>query len=127
MGVISMSTPLTDSLLLESTFDAPVQRQKREKIASPSRNDCIPVMVYRTPEKSALASCILKPVTQLYFPYTLPALLNCDVIWHMGYFFNSDKYPRPNWSGFMQSMTTGSHLPPAEITMLLIIDLNLND
>jgi hypothetical protein len=65
MGITSVLTPLTDSLLSDSTGDAPIQRLKRVKVASLISNDCIPVVVYWSTEKSALASCVRKPVTQL--------------------------------------------------------------
>jgi hypothetical protein len=47
---------------------------KKSESVTLSSNDCIPVVGILAGhlKKSALALCIVKPVTQLYIPYALP-------------------------------------------------------
>ena len=107
MGVISMLTPKTANTVdvRQGTFcDDHVQRLKRMKVGDLSRNKTIPILTCKSTEPSKLATFILQPTTHLQFPYTLPVALNCDLTWHVGYFFKDVQQSRPNWSGYMQSV-----------------------
>lgn len=64
-----------------------------------------------------------KPITERYHPCTLPQILTIDQLWYFANIFSKLPTPRPNLSGYMQSVTGGTHPPPSKITMVPIIDL----
>ena len=59
--------------------------------------------------------------------YVLPPAVNDDLLWHIGWYFRDESEPRPNWCGFMQDVTSGSHLPASDIRLLSMIDMNPSD
>ena len=69
----------------------------------------------------------MKPIQALQFPYTLPSSINLNLIWHAGGLFRSMLGSRPNWSGFMHHVSTGSHPGTADILFLPVIDLKSSD
>ena len=72
-----------------------------------------------------MRSIKFKPIEELlYVPFTLPSTISTDLLWHSAGLLRNLEKPRPNWSGFMQMVTTGEHLPRSNITMLPIIDLD---
>jgi hypothetical protein len=126
-GVIAMSTSLTGELPQGSFGTIGLRRMERVRVSELQRTNAIPIITYRSPDESPLTTFKFKPILELQFPYKLPESFNCDVLYHAGYFSHSSLSPRPNWSGFMQVISVGSHPPPANISMLPIIDLNSND
>lgn len=56
------------------------------------------------------------------FPLILPSS-NADDVWKAAGIFIKEENPRPNWSGYMQTFSTGNHPPDSTISMLPIIDL----
>jgi len=126
-GAIAMSTSLSSELPRGSFGATSLRRIERVKVSDLHRTNSIPIVTYRVPDQSPYVTYKFKPVLELQFPYALPASINCDIVYHTGYFSHSSLSPRPNWSGFMQFISVGSHTPPADISMLPIIDLNSND
>ena len=59
--------------------------------------------------------------------YVLPDAVNDDLLCHIGWYFRGESEPRPNWCGFMQDVTSGSHLPASDIRLLSMIDMNPSD
>ena len=59
--------------------------------------------------------------------YIQPVSHKLDLLWHAEWYFRGEDDPRPNWSGFMQDITVGTHLPPGHFRVLPIIDLNSGD
>ena len=57
-------------------------------------------------------------------PYTLSPDINCDVLWHTGWLFESRQSKYPNWSGFMQNIRSDIIAETSEVHLLPIIDLN---
>ena len=57
-------------------------------------------------------------------PYTLPSDINCDVLWHTGWLFESRESKHPNWSGFMQNISTNTIAEKSDVHLLPIIDLD---
>ena len=90
-------------------------------------NKGVPISQYILPQKPALSSLKMKPIQALHFPYTLPSSINLDLIWHAGGLFRSTLGSRPNWSVFMQHVSTGSHPETADVLFLPIIDLKSSD
>ena len=50
--------------------------------------------------------------------------MQLDLLWHAAHVFQQF---RPGWSGYMSNVSAGSHPGKAEITMLLIINLDPTD
>jgi len=51
--------------------------------------------------------------------------MNFDLVWHLpwlSWFCRGITVPRPNWSGYMPSVVTGEHGPPAVIEMKPLLD-----
>ena len=65
-----------------------------------------------------------KRLVELEVPYVLPGSFDSALLWHSTWSFCSCDDLRPSWTGFMQDVSTGTHPPPSDITMLPIIDLN---
>ena len=127
MGIISMSTPYAVNAISNVKFgEGNMRRLKRIHATDVARNRGIPILSYNKCVKSALTTLNFKPILHLTFPYTLPSSLNIDVVWQTGLFLKPAQ-PRCNWSGFMQSVSSGHHTLPAQIHMLPIIDLNPGD
>ena len=130
MGIISMSTPFNTSHLEKGSFlELPVQRISRVKSADLVRNKSIPIIFYTLHEKSGLSLLKFKPISHLAFPYVLPRSLDLHVVWDFGVACADEQHLRPNWSGFMQLLSSSSNpfQPSADIRLLPIIDLNPND
>jgi len=56
-----------------------------------------------------------------------PTSVKFDLVWNFGWYFRGEDNPRPNCSGFMQDVVIGEHLPPGDIRMLPMIDMNPSD
>ena len=61
------------------------------------------------------------------YPCVLPEPLNTDILWHAAGLYSTPETPRPNWSGYMERVSNGDHLPNSTITLLPVIDLNPSD
>jgi len=133
MGVISMSVQCGDSsavcasVPVGSFGDVPVKRLPRAPALSVVHGKGIHVHFYKPPNIRPLSCLHFRPVAELQMPYVLPTAVNDDLLWHVGWYFRDESDPRPNWSGFMRDLSTGSHLPAADIRLLPIIDLNPSD
>ena len=125
MGVIAASTRSEKSP--EYIREEAIVRLKRVLVKEVTRGGGIPIKLYCPPEKPALSTITLKTRKQLEFPYTLPQSVNLDLLWESGWLIPEGTCDQPNWSGFMQHISTGSHPPAANITMLPIIDMNPSD
>ena len=123
MGIISASTPLSGQFVSPSVN---VLRQSRRlPTAEIVKNRGIRIVHYHGTD--GLATITLASVRQLRSPTVVPPVTNLNLLWHVAWFFSEPKCPRPNWSGFMQSVCTGDHNPAAVIQMLPLIDLNPSD
>lgn len=89
----------------------------------------IPIIQYSQPNVPVLSSVMFVPMCDVIAKclFTLPPSVKLDRMWNLGWYFRSESQPRPNWSAFMQEVSSGSHPPPADIRMLPIIDLNPGD
>ena len=94
------------------------------KVQTLVANKGIPIKSYEEPQEKGLSSVMFKRLVELEFPYVLPESFYSGVLWHSAWGFRSCDDLRPSWTGFMQDVSTGTRLPPSDITMLPIIDLN---
>ena len=113
MGIISVSTPTTSTVTRR--HEQLVRRENLVKSKALVLIKGVPISQYILPQKPALSSLKMKPIQALQFPYTLPSSINLDLIWYAGGLFCSTLGSRPNWSGFMQHVSTGSHPGTADV------------
>lgn len=93
-----------------------------------AKNKGMPIKTYLGRSYHGLQKLRFKPFAELYVPCTLPAEVSYNFIWQSGWFFNSRPRSVPNWSGFMQDITSGfSFQEKNEITFLPISDLKSTD
>ena len=116
MGIKSVSTPTTSTVTRR--HEQLVRGENLLKSKALVLNKGVPISQYILPQKPALSSLKMKPIQALQFPYTLPSSINLDLTWHAGGLFRSMLGSRPNWSGFMQHVSTGSHPGTADVLFL---------
>lgn len=128
MGLISMSTAY--SKINTGKFSEPsVTRHQRVNVADLVKNGGIPILHYTQPHQSALSKMILKPIKELHIASDLSKALSLDTVWRASLLFSDLKYPRCNWSGYMQqfSVPFDEYGSASDIQMLPLMDLNPND
>ena len=78
--------------------------------------------------KIGLGSILFQPINELLLKrIATSSSTSVDLLWQSAAFFKVHGSTRPNWSGFMQTVSNGAHPPKSTITMLPIIDLNPTD
>ena len=129
MGIMSMSVRCMDSetsagrISCGSFGEKPIKRLARVNSASVVKGKGIPLHYYSQPNLPPLQQLYFRPISELNYPYILPDSVNDNLLWQVGWYFRGTSEPRPNWSGFMESVSVGEYLPPAEFHLLPIIDL----
>ena len=124
MGIISMTSSTSAANLVKGHFtEEPLKRLARVKVGNMIKGKGIPLVHYRMNEKSALSEIQFQTIAHLNVQYTVPRSVgNVHVLWHAGWFLPADSNPRWNWSGFMQTVTTGESSHCVDIRVLPIID-----
>jgi len=125
MGIIAASTPLSRSTA--TIQEEPILRLKRAKVNEVVKYCGIEIKFYSPPVQPSLSSVIFRAVKPLQYVYTLPPSINMDLVWYTCWLFSKGFHLQTNWSGFMQHVSTGSHPPVADVTLLPIIDMNSSD
>jgi len=69
----------------------------------------------------------LEDIRALHTPASTNLFTNLNSLWHVVGRISVTGQPRPNWSGFMQTVCQGEHSGASTIEMLEIIDLNPSD
>ena len=82
---------------------------------------------YNGVAKSGLKDIKMQPAYTLQQLLTHRAISNLNILWHIGWFLQSQNSPRPNWSGFMQRCCHGDHSAVASLQLLPMIDLKPSD
>jgi hypothetical protein len=128
MGIISMSTPkqAPDGHFTEIA----IARVKRRKAADVVASKLIPITYCNLPQESFLSTVCFKPSLQALFdpaPDSLRTVLCVNLLHDTAWCSSNDDNLHPSWAGFMTETVKGTPLPSADIRMLPIIDLNLND
>ena len=123
MGMIAIAN---SNIIKPKVLDQKIPRLTASSVNQEDLKDKgIPIIHYDFPDISGLRSIKFKPIAELlHHPYTPPVTLSTDLLWLTAYSFRSNLEARPNWSGFMQAISTGDHSQPSEITMLPIINLD---
>ena len=88
----------------------------------------VPLFTFIRPKKPGISEFTFRPILHLKRPYVLPSTIYSDLLWQSGWIFSSEAKPRPNWTGFMQLITSAESAPPkSDVFLLPIIDLSPTD
>ena len=124
MGLIAISTPCG---LERRQTTKTILRLKKVKSSELVAGRGIPIRSYVLPLKDPLTQLKFKPVMQLIRPCIIQKSISLSLTWHAMDMSRSMLERRPNWSGFMQSVSEGTHPLPSETLFLPIIDLKSTD
>lgn len=122
MGIIASTVNSRGHIIEEIKIKRPQKLLKVDQLSLKATD--VPIIDYDFPQQRKFNSILFKPSLELLYPCVLPESLNADILWHAAGLFSSQQKPRPNWSGYMQRISNGDHLPNSTITLLPIIDLN---
>ena len=124
MGIISMTSGAEESRRIHVIN----RLNKRQPTTSFFEEYGIPVLNYLGSSMKGHLKLRLKPIMQLKSPHVLPPEWSYDFLWHSTRFIKSSSNATPNWSGFMQDVTSASEVEDkALIKFLPIIDLSSTD
>ena len=106
-----------------------VKRLKQPLRASEAtHNKSVPILTCTNiSDRQGVKDVKLKAMRSLQQPITIPAITNLNNLWHAAGIISQSNHPRPNWSGYMQSVCQGEHTGVSAVEMLSIIDLNPSD
>ena len=125
MGVRAVSTPFEK--LQHTSQNSLIQRNKTMKVGIATTNKGIPIKWFKESPEPRLSAEKFKPLIELQFSHVLPLSTSCDLLWHSAQKMYTGNQPPTSWAGFNQEESVGTHLPPANITMLPIMDLKSCD
>ena len=97
------------------------------KVRIATANKSIPIKWFKELSEPGISAEKFKPVIELQFLYVLPLSTSCDFLCHSDQKVYTGNQPRSSWAGFIQDVSVGTHLHPADIAMLPIIDLKSSD
>ena len=126
MGVIAVSTPFEQPQ--HNSQNSQIQRNKIMKVGIATVNKGIPIKWFSKNRQNQVYP--LKSLNRLssYSSHTRFLFLlavTCFVILPKKVYTGNK--PRSSWAGFIQDVSVGTNLPPANMTMLPIIDLKSSD
>jgi len=99
---------------------------KRTKISEVCKNVALSIVSYNMKSGLELDTLKLKSIRSLQSPCVLPPLTNVSLLWHMyGLRLDADLH-RPNWCGYMQSISIGEHASVSDVHILPIYGLEVN-
>ena len=123
MGIISITQPA-----IQHQHQRVPRLKYRKKISEVIKNKGIDLLHFVRSSKDGLSTLMLKSIRELTTEPTLSKEVDCNILWHAAWFSHSLENPRPNWSGFMQSVIdTGPVEEKSSVSFLPIIDLNPSD
>ena len=122
MGIIASTVSSRDHIIEEIKIKRPQKLLKADDEII-SKASSVPITEYNFLGQRKFESIHFNTSNELLPPYVLPKALNTDLIWHAASLFSKPESPQPNWSGYIQRISHGDHLPSAVITLLPIIDL----
>jgi hypothetical protein len=100
------------------------QLPKIQKACLATRDKCMPILSFDKPDCVGLKGVELCAIRSLQQPIGLPRVMNLNCLWHAAGLLNRGFQPRPNWSGYMQSVCKGQHTGVSCVEMLSIVNLN---
>lgn len=124
MGIIRATSCLSGNMDLSRRNI--VRLAQRLTVKEIVKNKGITIHPYHLPLKAGLREHIFRPFNDLRKLTDICPQPHLSLLWDAASLCR-DSYCRPSWSGFMQEVTTGSHVSAAVIEMLPLIDLNPGD
>ena len=107
--------------------EKPVKRLPRATTETLTRGKGVVIHHYNSPNIPPMSLLKFDPLPDIQSPYISPPSVKLELVWKVSHVFRGESNPIANWSGFMQDLTTGEHLPPGDIRMLPIIDMDPGD
>ena len=125
MGIISTTLCPTGSF---GCMSHRVRRRELMTAAETATTRAVKIVQFEQYQgSSALRNLQLHSINSLKRPIVLPVTLNLTNLWHCGGMVSPTNHPRPNWSGYMQTVCTGNHPGVSTVEMLALIGLNPSD
>ena len=121
MGNIS-----TSSKPLQGPFGNNPRLQQRKKAGSFTEKRGVEIFPYFKSSEIGQGKLKLSPILELNSAITLPLGINYNFVWHCGWFSTFNNNTRPNWSGFIQCVTSTlkESKSQSRVQFLPIIDLS---
>ena len=116
-----MSTSVNENSLPPKPIKRIIKRLSVKELIT---NKGVEIVPYAGPSISEVSKLTFVPLSQLHFPYILPAELSSDLLWEISWNF---KMNQPQWSGFMSAMKDTSRPKKTDVHFLPIIDMNPSD
>jgi hypothetical protein len=124
MGVIS-ATVHPDSCL--GNVVSRIQRLEPTSAKKATIKKSVKILEFVDCGGKRLGDMTLNPLISLVRPLSLPSILTLCDLWNSVGLAEMSTPLHPNWFGFMQKTSDGSHSGTAAIDMLTILDLNPTD
>jgi len=86
----------------------------------------VSIVPYHKKPGVGLETIKMSNIQSLKSPTLLPPVTNINILWHM-YGVRPVTDLRPNWSGYMQTVCSGTHAPLSTVNILPILDLKPTD
>ena len=123
MGIISITQPAIQHQQ-QKVFRFP----HRKKVSEVIKNKGIEMHHFIGSSRRGLSNLMLKSIRQLKTDPTFVKEVDYNILWHTAWFSSSLDNPRPNWSGFMQDITSAVPVEDKSLVSFLpIIDMNPSD
>lgn len=100
---------------------------KPQKVSELFHTPVVKIVPFKNYDCSGISTLELQQIRTLRTPVHTEVFSNLNVLWHAVGRISSEGKPRPNWSGFMQTICCGNFNGFSTIEMLEIIDLNPSD
>lgn len=100
---------------------------KRLNVNDVVRNRGLAIIPYALHNGKGLSTVTMTAIKSLNHNIVFSPVMKLDMMWHIAGVVKTIDSPRPNWSGYMQSVCVGPHAPKTSIKFLPIVDLNPSD
>jgi len=124
MGIISATT--TMKVGAGCITSGHIQRLARTKMSDIWKEVAVSIVPYQKKPGVGLETIKMNNIRSLKSLTLLPPVTNINILWHM-YGVRPPAELRPNWSGFMQTVCSGTHATLSTVNILPILDLKPTD
>ena len=104
----------------------PVLRKKRIPVDELTRDIGMKVVPFTGSLKAGLAKFSFEPIDSIKQRSVLVPKYHPDTLWQVGWMFNSEERPHPNWSGFMQNIKSSTVPNTSDVYLLPLSDMDPN-
>jgi len=103
-----------------------IQHLPRKKMSDLCQEVAVSIVPYHKKPGIGLETIKMSNIRFLKTTTLLPPVTNINILWHM-YGVRPVADLRPNWSGYMQTVCSGTHAPLSTVNILPILDLKPTD